>query len=236
MACMETQKGAGQTPGYRSYSDKHYENPGLGSWVRRNSGLLVRLFIVMVFTFGASTTASNYIYGLHKKPVELTPQQVKAGKLPPGVQSGDYVEIRGTPDYGKNFKQYGTSRSKIGVASRYEVAYFYFKLKETGNNLLVQTSKGSPGTISQGAPDTTKDGTRVWRGKLETVGSVIFPHTTQEALKQADLPRNNSTLVIATGETPGYYRRFYSAFDVILAIWALSIAWLLWKRNKPLIK
>src|SRR5215212_6279543 len=52
--------------------DEHYEEPGLGAWVKRNSWLLVRLFVVMVFTFGASTTAANFSYGLEGEPITLS--------------------------------------------------------------------------------------------------------------------------------------------------------------------
>src|SRR3712207_4034877 len=45
---------------------EHYEERGLGAWIRRNRWLLTRLFIVMVFTFGASTTAANFSYGLEE--------------------------------------------------------------------------------------------------------------------------------------------------------------------------
>ena len=90
--------------------DRYYEEPGLGSWMRRNAWLLVRLFIVAVFTFGASLTAANFTYGLQGKPIQLTVDQLNKGQLPPGTQAGDYVEVRGTPDYGKNFKSYGDSQ------------------------------------------------------------------------------------------------------------------------------
>jgi hypothetical protein len=36
------------------YEGEHHGERGLGAWIRRNPWLLVRLFIVMVFTFGAS--------------------------------------------------------------------------------------------------------------------------------------------------------------------------------------
>ena len=45
-------------------SDEGLEERGLGSWIRRNPSLLMRLFIVMVFSFAASTVASNFSYAL----------------------------------------------------------------------------------------------------------------------------------------------------------------------------
>ncbi|MCA1849383.1 MAG: hypothetical protein LC704_10470, partial [Actinobacteria bacterium] len=50
---------------------------GLGAWIRRNPWLLTRLFIVMVFTFGASTTAANFSYGLEGEPTILSVEQLK---------------------------------------------------------------------------------------------------------------------------------------------------------------
>ncbi len=84
--------------GYDGGGDGHYEAPGLGAWIRRNPWLLTRLFIVMVFTFGASTTAANFSYGLEGEPVTLNVEQLKRGELPPGTELEDYVEVRGTPD------------------------------------------------------------------------------------------------------------------------------------------
>ena len=52
--------------------DDRREEPGLGSWIRRNSPLLVRLFMVAVLTFGASTTAANFSYGLQGETTMLT--------------------------------------------------------------------------------------------------------------------------------------------------------------------
>ncbi|HEY0128021.1 MAG TPA: hypothetical protein VGB40_02535, partial [Rubrobacteraceae bacterium] len=48
--------------------DYHYEERGLGSWIRRNPWLLTRLFIVIVFSFAASTVAANFSYGLEGEP------------------------------------------------------------------------------------------------------------------------------------------------------------------------
>src|SRR3712207_8586845 len=49
-----------------AHLDERYGEPGLGAWIKRNPWLLVRLFIVLVFTFGASTTAANFSYGLQR--------------------------------------------------------------------------------------------------------------------------------------------------------------------------
>src|SRR3954462_2578767 len=98
--------------GYGSPPDDHYHEPGLGAWIKRNSWLLVRLFIVMVFTFGASTTAANFSYGLQGDPTGLTAEQLNRGELPPGTKLGDYVEITGTPDFDTNPD---TGQPQIGV-------------------------------------------------------------------------------------------------------------------------
>lgn len=222
-----------QKYGYDEESYDRYEPPGLGAWIHRNTWFLVRLFTVAVFTFGASLTAANFTYGLQAKPIQLTAEQLNKGQLPPGAQLGDYVEVRGTPDYGKNFKSYGTPESKIAVSARYEVAYFYFGLKETKGNLLVQTSKGSPGANGQGAPDINNRGERVWKGKLSNIESVIFPSTTHKGLTQASLPTKASVPVIETGDTPSYNRKLFPAYTAIISVWLLSVAWLLWKKNQP---
>jgi hypothetical protein len=201
--------------------EEHYEEPGLGTWIKRNSWLLVRLFIVMVFTFGASTTAANFSYGLQGKPTELSVEQLNRGELPPGTKLGDYVEIMGTPDFDTNPD---TGQPQIGVSARYEVSYYYFGLKETGDNLLVQqTTK----------PDLTEPSEQVWRGKLATVGTVIFHDTTQSGLEAAGLPTDESIPVIETGDTPEYYRQIFPAYSAIIGLWVLSIVWLVWKKNKP---
>lgn len=218
------------------YGREGYGKRGLWPWMKRNYSLLSRLFFVLVLTLSASLVVSNFIYGLQKEPKVLTAGELRSGHLPQNVHPGDYVEVRGTPDYGKDFKTYGSPASKIAVSSRYEVSYFYFRLKETGNHLLIQTSKGAPGTIAQGAPNVNERGKRVWKGKLSTVGSVIFPSTTQAALQQAHLPRDRSIPVVETGETPGYYRRIFPTYSIIFAVWALSVIWLLWRRNTPLVK
>jgi hypothetical protein len=196
---------------------------GLGAWIRRNPWLLLRLFIVALFSVGASTVAANFSYGLEGKPVKLTIEQIERGQLPPGTEIGDYVEVRGTPDYGVDR---GTGRPSIGVASRYEVSYYYFRLKETGDNLLIQQA--------QTPPDIDKTGERTWRGRLATVGTVIFHDTTQRGLEVAGLPRKEGIPVVETGDTPEYYRQLFPAYAAIVGLWLLSVAWLVWKKNKPL--
>ena len=203
-----------------------YEEPGLGSWIRRNPWLLIRLFIVLVFTFGASTTAANFSYGLEGEPTVLSVEQINRGQLPQGAQIGDYVEIRGTPEIPDDLKleQLGLPGSKIAVSARYSTSYFYFELEETGDNLLLQTVESLP---------DPKSGERVWRGKLANVGSVIFHDTTQEALRRAGLPRNENIPVVETGDTPEYYRKIFPAYSAIIGLWIASVAWLVWKKNKP---
>ena len=218
---MDTHK-TEQLPDY----EEHHGERGLGAWIRRNPWLLVRLFIVMVFTFGASTTAANFSYGLEGQPTRLSIEQLQRGELPPGTQLGDYVEVRGTPDVGNDLERIGTRESKIAVSSRYSASYFYFRLEETGDSLLIQTAQGLP----QGLEDA---GERAWRGKLETVGTVIFHDTTQEGLEHAGLPHDESIPVVTTGDTPEYYRRIFPAYSAIIGLWLASLAWLVWKRNKP---
>jgi hypothetical protein len=197
---------------------------GLGPWIGRNPWLLLRLFIVVVFTFGASTTAANFSYGLEGEPVVLSVEQINRGQPPPGIELGDYVEIRGTPDVGENLRRIGVPESEIAVSSRYEAYYFYFRLEETGNDLLIQTAQGLPEDLSS---------ERVWRGKLSNVGTVVFHDTTQEGLRQANLPRDESIPVIETGDTPEYYRELFPAYLAIILLWLASVAWLIWKKNKP---
>jgi hypothetical protein len=210
--------------GYGANLDDHHQEPGLGAWIKRNRWLLVRLFIVMVFTFGASTTAANFSYGLKDEPVQLSTEQLNRGELPAGVQLGDYVEVAGTPDYGVNPE---TGQPRIGISSRYEASYYYFGLEETGDNLLIQTA--------QTPPDTTKAGEQVWRGKLATVGTVIFHDTTQRGLEAAGLPTDQSIPVIETGDTPEYYRQIFPAYSAIIGLWVLSVVWIAWKKNRPIL-
>ena len=208
--------------------DDHYEERGLGPWIRRNPWLLTRLFIVIVFSFAASTVAANFSYGLEGKPTVLSIEELNSGRLPAGTELGDYVQVSGTPNVGEEIETVGVPESEIAVVGRYSTNYFYFRLDETGDNLLIQTTQGVPSDIQS-------PGERVWRGKLETVGTVIFHSTTQQGLKNAGLPRNESIPVINTGETPEYLRKIFPAYSAIIVLWLLSIAWLAWKRNKPLL-
>jgi hypothetical protein len=120
----------------------------------------------------------------------------------------------------------GLEDSEVAVSSRYQTSYFYFCLQETGDNLLIQTTEGLPRNLDD-PPE------RVWDGKLETVGTVIFYDTTQESLERAGLPIDRTIPVINTGETPEYLRQIFPAYSAIIALWLLSVAWLVWKRNKP---
>jgi hypothetical protein len=207
--------------------DQRYEQRGLGPWIGRNPWLLMRLFTVIVFSFAASTVAANFSYGLEGKPTVLSVAQIESGKLPAGTKIGDYVQVTGTPDVGEvSPKSVGRPESGIAIVSRYETSYFYFRLQETGDNLLIQTT--------QGLPEDLQD-ERVWRGKLETVGTVIFHDTTQDGLKSAGLPRDESIPVVNTGETPEYLRKIFPAYSAIIVLWLLSVAWLVWKKNKPLL-
>ena len=54
--------------------DEEFRERGLGPWIRRNPSLLLRLFIVMVFSFAASTVASNFSYGLEGPPTLAVPR------------------------------------------------------------------------------------------------------------------------------------------------------------------
>jgi hypothetical protein len=120
----------------------------------------------------------------------------------------------------------GSPASEIAVSSRYSASYFYFRLEETGNSLLIQTAQGLPDGLENA-------GERTWRGKLETVGTVIFHDTTQEGLERAGLPHDENIPVITTGDTPEYYRQIFPAYSAIIGLWLASIAWLIWKKNKP---
>jgi len=181
--------------------------------------------MVMVFTFGASTTAANFSYGLEGEPTVLSVEELESGELPPGTEVGDYVEVSGTPDVGA-LERIGTPESEIAVSSRYSASYFYFRLKETGDSLLIQTAQGLP-------EDLENPERRAWRGKLETVGTVIFHDTTQDGLEHAGLPGDEDIPVVTTGDTPEYYRRIFPAYSAIIGLWLASVVWLVWKRNKP---
>jgi hypothetical protein len=206
-----------------------FEERGLGPWLKRNRWLLTRLFTVIVFSFAASTVAANFSYGLEVKPTVLSVEQLNSGRLPAGTELGDYVQVSGTPDVGEiKPATIGRPESRIGVVSRYETAYLYYRLDETGDNLLIQSTQGLPSGIQD-------SGERVWRGKLQTVGTVIFHSTTQEGLVRAGLPHKETIPVINTGETPEYLREIFPAYSAIIVLWLLSVAWLAWKRNKPLL-
>jgi len=207
-------------------SDEELKERGLGPWIKRNPSLLLRLFIVMVFSFAASTVASNFSYGLEGKPTVLSVEQLNSGRLPAGTELGDYVQVRGTASVGENLDRVGLEDSEIAVSSRYSTSYFYFRLQETDGNLLIQTTEELP----QNLRNPTE---QVWSGKLETVGTVIFHDTTQQGLKRAGLPTNENIPVINTGETPQYLRQIFPAYSAIIGLWFLSVAWLVWKKNKP---
>ena len=209
------------TPDAREVEES-YEPRGLGPWISRNPWLLFRLFFVMAFGLMVAIVASNISYGLQGDPVPLSVEQINRGELPQGVELGDYVQIRGTPDYSTNPQ---TGEPRVGVAARYSTAYFYFGLEETGDNLLIQKAPEPPNT------ENTAE--RVWRGKLSNVGTVIFHDTTQAGLKNASLPRNESTPVVEVGSTPQFYREFFPIYGAVFALWLGSLIWLVWKKNKP---
>lgn len=210
------------------YLGEEFEPPGLGRWIKRNVWLLVRLFMVLVFTFGTSLIADQFSYGLQGDPVELTVEQINNGQIPANVEVGDFVRVTGTPDVGENLtpENVGTPESEIGISSRYSVAYFYFRLEETGDNLLIQTAQGLPDFDGEEA---------VWEGKLSDVGTVIFYSTTQEGLERADLPTAENITVIETGDTPEAYRALFPAYSSVIVVWLVSLFWLVWKRNKPFV-
>ena len=115
----------------------------------------------------------------------------------------------------------------MAVVGRYSTHYFYFRLAETDDNLLIQSTQGLPEDLQNGEE-------RVWRGKLETVGTVIFHDTTQKGLRGAGLPTNENIPVVNTGETPEYLRQIFPTYSAIIALWLFTVAWLAWKKNKPL--
>ena len=184
--------------------------------------------MVIVFTFGASSIVNQFSYGLEWNPIQLTAEQINNGKLPPNTELGDYVEITGTAKAGENPtpQNIGTAESGIGVSARYSVAYFYFGLEETNDNLLIQTA--------QGLPDFDGE-QRVWEGQISNVGTVIFHDTTQQSLEWANLPTDRSIPVIETADTPETYRNLFPVYSSVVVVWVLSLFWLIWKRNKPFI-
>src|SRR3712207_2728581 len=145
-----------------------YEPRGLGPWISRNPWLLFRLFFVMTFGLMVAMIAPNVSYGLQGEPVRLSVEQINRGELPSGVELGDYVEVRGAPDYSTNPE---TGQPRIGVAARYSTAYYYFGLEETGDNRLIQKAPDPP--------DIDERGERAWRGKLSNVGTVIDRKSTR---------------------------------------------------------
>ena len=209
------------TPGAREVVEG-YEPRGLWPWISRNPWLLFRLFFVMTFGLMVAMIAPNVSYGLQGEPVRLSVEQIERRKLPANVERGDYVEVRGTPDYSTNPE---TGQPRIGVAARYSTAYYYFALKETGDRLLIQKAPDPP--------DIEQGGERAWRGKLSNVGTVIFHDTTQAGLKNAGLPRDESVPVIEVGSTPGFFRDFFPVYGMIFLLWLGSIGWLAWKKNRP---
>lgn len=205
-----------------------YEERGLGPWLRRNPSLLLRLFFVMLFSSLLGIVGANLSYSLEGVPTTLTVEQLNSGRLPAGVELGDYVQVRGTASVGDPDSRVGLEDSEIAISSRYRTAYFYFRLQETRDSLLIQTTESLPRDLASPAE-------RVWRGKLESVGTVIFHTTTQEGLRRAGLPTNGGIPVINTGETPEYLRRFSLAYWAIIGLWLVSVAWLVWKKNKPFV-
>jgi hypothetical protein len=203
--------------------DEEYEMPGLGRWIKRNVWLLVRLFMVLVFTFGTTLIADQFSYGLQDEAVELTVAEINAGELPAGLRNGDYVRITGTADVGENLtpENIGGPESEVGVSLRYSVAYFYFLLEETGDNLLIQ----SPQTLPE-----LDGGEAVWEGKLSTVGTVIFFGTTVDGLEVANLPTAQSTPIIEIGDTPAAYRDLFPAYSSVIVVWVVSLLWLITSR------
>jgi hypothetical protein len=207
--------------------DELYEERGLRAWIHRNPWLLLRLFMVIVFTFGTSMIADQFAYGRVGGPKEISVEQINSGQLPGGVRLGDYVRVTGTPAFGNVTPQtLGTEESGIGVSARYSVAYFYFRLEETGDNLLIQTVEELP---------DLDGGQRVWEGQLSNVGTVIFHDTTQESLQWANFPTDERIPVIETGDTPETYRNLFPAYSSVIVVWILSLLWLAWKRNKPFV-
>ena len=221
-------------PGAEGYDEERPAKPGLGAWVHRNPWLLMRLFMVVVFSFGTSMIANQFSYGLEWNPIQLDAEQINNGELPRGTEIGDYVEITGTAVAGDNVMNAGPEESvnigppesEIGVIQRYQVAYLYFRLEETNDSLLVQTT--------QSLPEFDGEQT-VWEGQLSNIGMVIFHDTIQESLDWANLPTEESVPVIQTADTPETYRGLFPAYSSVVVVWVLSLLWLVWKGNKPFI-
>ena len=200
---------------------------GLGPWIGRNSSLLLRLGLAILFTLCATGVAlPNLLYGLQGDPTVITAAQLNRGELPPGLEQGDFVEVRGTPDLPPpGTKEFGTPESKVGVATRYSSAhYFYFRLEETGDKLLIQRAQ---------TPPDSEDPPTVFRGSLATVGTVIFHDTTQKGLKQANLPNDEGIPVVESSDTPKFYRQLAPVYALVASLSPLSILYVLWRRNKP---
>lgn len=227
MCCVDTRESQ-RLPGAEPFGEEEeHREPGLGTWVRRNIWLLVRLFITLAFSFCASLVVSQFSYGLEGDPEVLTVEQINSGQLPEGVERGDFVRITGTPAIPDDLEPtdlVGGPDSGIGISTRYSTFYFYWRLEETGDNLLIQSVESVP---------SVGGGEQVWEGKLERVGTVIFYQTTQEGLRLAGLPRDESIPVIEIGSTPEYYRQIFPAYTAILVLWAGSVGWFVWRRNKP---
>lgn len=213
------------------YEEDDYRMPGLREWLRRNVWLLIRLGMVIIFSFGTSLIADQFSYGLEFNPIELTTEEINAGTLPAGAEIGDYVRITGTaaPTNSVTPENIGTEESGVGISARYSVPYFYFQLQETGDNMLIQTGNSLPDFTEIEGQE------QVWEGSLSTVGTVIFFDTTQDALMFAGLPQERGIPVVEVGETPETYRTLFPTYTVVVAVWIASLVWLLWKRNTPFV-
>lgn len=209
--------------------DESADMPGLGRWVKRNAWLLVRLFMVLVFTFGTTLIADQFSYGLQEEAVEFSVSEINEGGLPAGVSNGDYVRITGTADVGESLtaENLGGPDSEVAFVLRYQVPYFYFQLDETGGNLLVQSANTVPDFGEIRGEEI------LWEGRLSNLGTVIFFSSTREALETANLPTDQTIPVIETGDTPDAYRNLFPAYASVVVVWVVSLLWLIWKRNKP---
>ena len=118
---------------------------GSGPGSDATPALLMRLFMVMVFTFGASTTAANFSYGLQGDPTQpehraTQPRRATAGDGARGLRRGHAAPrvIGPTPE---QIGHPGVRDSRLLALQR---GYFYFGLEETGDNLLIQTAQTPP--------------------------------------------------------------------------------------------